>query len=215
MELSFIWCKPVDKTLALALETSIDPDFEDRSRGQLIIVPHLGSWEFLNLWLANRCELLSLYKPQKKPATDQFILDARSQNGAQLVATGTAGLRQVMRGLKQGKSVMVLPDQKPRRYKFHITSNFFGQPARTSGLIHSLCDRVACDVYIATALRDSKKPGYRIKIDKLDHAKLADSSQTSVDYLNQSIEKLVAFSPEQYQWGYPRFGKTVYHQIED
>ena len=215
VELSFLWCKPTDDSLALTIDTEITSEFESKSRGQLIIAPHLGSWEFLNLWLANRGPLLSLYKPQKNPQTDQFILEARSQNGAQLVATGTAGLRQVMKGLKLGKSVMVLPDQKPRRYKFHLTSDFFGQPARTSGLVHSLCDRVDCDVYIATALRETKKPGYRIKIDKLDHALLADSPQASVDYLNQSIEKLVAFSPEQYQWGYPRFGKTVYGQVDD
>jgi KDO2-lipid IV(A) lauroyltransferase len=214
LELSDIWCKPVAQSLASVSKVTAPDSFHQTTNGSIIIAPHLGSWELLNIWLADRCELISLYKPQDNSDTDYFMLQSRSRNGATLVSTSTSGLRQLMKGLRQGKCLMILPDQKPGKRSSKIDSPFFGHTAPTTSLIYNLCHRTKCNVYIATAIRSKSGDKFRIVVDTMNCDRLSASPESSAEYLNQSIESLVRTCPEQYQWGYPRFRKSVYRAIE-
>ena len=209
-ELAAIWCWRAERVLARVNESSISAAFAQSGGGRIVIVPHLGCWEVVSLWLAAQGNLMSLYKPQRDPGIDNFILKARSRNGAQLVATNSSGLRQLSRGLKQGKTAMILPDQRPKKNKTSHLSAFFGIPAPTSPLIHNLCKRIDCDVFIATALRQQKPGGFDLVIEKLDQDILGSDLQSSLDYMNSSIEELIKTCPQQYQWGYARFPWSTY-----
>jgi len=149
--------------------------------------------------------LISLYKPQTNPTVDQFVLNARSRNGAKLLPIDTSGLRQLSRGLKQGKTAMILPDQRPKKDKARIMANFFGHEAPTTPLIHNLCKRIDCDIFLATIFRESSDKAFQLNLYELDHEKLSADQQASLDYLNEQIEALIKQRPEQYQWGYSRF----------
>jgi Kdo2-lipid IVA lauroyltransferase/acyltransferase len=214
LELSKIWCSPVEKCLASVTKVTAPDSFNESSAGSIMIAPHLGSWELLNIWLADRFELISLYKPQDKSGTDYFMLQSRSRNGATLVPTSTSGLRQLMKGLQQGKCLMILPDQKPGKRSSKINSPFFGHSAPTTSLIYNLCHRTKSNVYISAAIRSETGDEFHIVVDTMDCEKLSASPESSAEYLNQSIESLVRSCPEQYQWGYPRFRKSVYRAIE-
>ena len=209
-ELACIWCWNVERVLDRINESKICEAFHNSSRGRIVIVPHLGCWEVVNLWLAAQGNLMSLYKPQRDPGIDAFILNARSRNGAQLLATNSTGLRQLSRGLKQGKTAMILPDQRPKKNKTSHLSAFFGLQAPTTPLIHNLCKRIECDVFIATALRQQKPGGFDLVIEQLDQNILRSDLQSSLDYMNGSIEALVKTCPQQYQWGYARFPWSTY-----
>jgi KDO2-lipid IV(A) lauroyltransferase len=209
-ELAAVWCRNVERVLDRVNESKICDAFHNSSRGRIVIVPHLGCWEVVNLWLAGQGTLMSLYKPQRNPVIDTFILNARSRNGAQLLATNITGLRQLSRGLKQGKTAMILPDQRPKENKTSHLSSFFGIPAPTTPLIHNLCKRIECDVFIATALRQQKPGGFDLVIEQLDQDILRSDLQSSLDYMNGSIEALVKTCPQQYQWGYARFPWSTY-----
>lgn len=214
-ELTAIWCWPVDKVLNLVNHENLCDAFQQSQKGRIVLVPHLGSWEILNLWLAREGNYMALYKPQINSRFDHFIFTARGRNGAEMLPIVASGLRRLSRGLKQGKTVMILPDQRPKKDKTRVMSTFYGQEAPTTPLIHNLCKRIDCDVFLATAFRDRNTARFNINIELLDHSKLASEQQTSVNYMNRAIESLIDKRPEQYQWGYSRFVRSTYRQLND
>jgi len=209
-ELAAIWCWPIEKVLAMTVSTNVCKSFASSQKSRIVIVPHLGNWELLNLWLASQYEFMSLYKPQDNPSTDQFVFNARSRNGAVLLPVDAPGLKQLSKGLRQGRNAMILPDQRPKKGKARILSKFFGYPAPTTPLIHSLCKRLDCDVFLATAFRDVGSGQFDITVKALELNKLSQDQQTSLDYMNSEIEALTRQHPEQYQWGYSRFKRSTY-----
>jgi len=214
LELAAVWCWSAEKILAEITSETVCDSFYRSKKGRIVIVPHLGSWELLNIWLAQQGDLISLYKPQTNPTVDQFVLNARSRNGAKLLPIDTSGLRQLSRGLKQGKTAMILPDQRPKKDKARIMANFFGHEAPTTPLIHNLCKRIDCDIFLATIFRESSDKAFQLNLYELDHEKLSADQQASLDYLNEQIEALIKQRPEQYQWGYSRFKPSIYQSID-
>lgn len=210
IEMASLWHQPMDKVLALIKNECLSDEYINDRQAKIIIAPHFGSWELLNLWLAQKGELFSLYKPARTKTLDEYILRKRKRNGAILVGTNTAGLRSLLKGLKQGASVMILPDQKPSKGSAQINAPFYGYSAPTSLLINSLIKKVKCSVYIAAAVRNIDDANFSIQLNKLDETKFSAQAQQSADYLNQSIEQFIAIDEAQYQWSYRRFSKKTY-----
>ncbi len=212
-EVAALWCWPAEKILARVTQENVCDNFTQSEKGRLVIVPHLGSWELLILWLAQQGEFMCLYKPQPGRSVDQFILEARSRNGAAMLPIDTAGLRQLSRGLKQGGTAMILPDQRPKKNKARHMSSFFGHQAPTTPLIHNLCKRIDCDVFIASIFRQNTLNSFELVIEALDHKILVSDMQASLDYMNRQIETFIRKQPEQYQWGYSRFMRSEYRSV--
>ncbi|MFV2031595.1 MAG: lysophospholipid acyltransferase family protein [Gammaproteobacteria bacterium] len=209
-ELAAVWCWPAEKILARIETKNVCDQFRDSGKGRIVIAPHLGSWELLNLWLASETRLWSLYKSPKNPAADRFILQARSRNGAQLAPTDASGLRKIIRGIKQGDTIMVLPDQRPRAGRAQVESRFFGRIAPTTPLVRNICRKVDCDAFIAVMYRQHAIGTFGLSIEPLAHDRLAADEQESAQYLNDEIEKRVKLHLAQYQWGYKRFERSEY-----
>jgi len=213
IELAAIWCWPVNKMLAKIEQQNVCEQFSRSNKGRLVIAPHLGSWELLNIWLAENGNQFSLYKPQRNAKVDSFIFRSRSRNGAQLVPTDASGLRKLLKGLKQGATVMILPDQKPNPGSAQIDSQFFGHAASTTALIRSICKKIDCDVFMGVMYRSEVATTFSLHIESLDHNQLATSDLDSAKYLNNQIELRVRSHREQYQWGYERFTRAEYDTV--
>lgn len=191
----------------------IDEQFHQDSHAKIIIAPHHGSWELLNLWLANHGPLYSLYKPARSAALDQFIINKRSRNNAHLVPVNTSGLRNLMKGLKNGASCMILPDQRPGKKTSRIEAPFFHKAAPTTLLIKSLARKIDCEVFIAAMTRDLETGTYQLTVRLLDRDKFLQEDLSSASYLNSSIEKFIQSSLAQYQWPYRRFDRHLYNGL--
>ena len=154
--------------------------------------------------------MLYRQRRQKYRETDSYIAAARSRSGGTLVPTSKQGLRELLVGLKRGRSILILPDQRPRLGKAYIDSTFFGHDAPTTTLVQNLCSKIDCDVFIASALRSTPPGEFDLRISSLEHARLAGDKVASAQYMNDAIEALVRTCPAQYQWGYQRFSKSTY-----
>jgi KDO2-lipid IV(A) lauroyltransferase len=209
-ELPAVWCWPVERVLERITATDICEEFFQSSRNRIILVPHLGSWETLGVWLGRHCDVIMLYKRRKNRQAESFIRQARARSGGNLAPTMKYGLRQLMIGMREGKSLVILPDQKPSGSKACIDSSFFGASARTTTLVHSLCRKFDCDVFIANVSRSEPAGEFSLQIRSLEHARLAAGSVSSAQYMNDQIETLVRQHPTQYQWGYRRFDSAAY-----
>ncbi len=213
VELAAVWCWPAHKILVKVVQENVCEQFFQSTKGRLVIAPHLGSWELLNIWLAENGNLFSLYKPQRNAKVDNFILQSRSRNGAQLVPTDASGLRKLFKGLKRGATVMILPDQKPARGSAQIDSHFFGHAAATTPLIQNICKKIDCDVFIGAMYRLKASTTFSLCIESLEHNQLAAAELESAQYLNDQIEIRVRSHLDQYQWGYERFTRAEYDTL--
>ncbi len=54
-----------------------------------------------------------LYRPAKQPWLAQMMLTARNRGGIQAVPTTLSGVRQMIKALRKGQAVGLLPDQVP------------------------------------------------------------------------------------------------------
>lgn len=210
VELAAVWCWPMDKIQRHIIREEVCDGFSESTRGRIILLPHLGSWETLAVWLGQRINVMYLYKQHKNEAIDAFVRQARARTGGIPVPTKKHGLRRLLLGLRQGGSVVILPDQRPRPNKVQIASTFFGLSAPTTTLVQNLCSKLDCDVFIAVVYRTSPVGDFGLCLEPLERARLAGDDQQSALYMNEQIEQRVRRFPEQYNWAYRRFSNQVY-----
>ena len=213
-ELAAVWCWPVEKILSRVTSTEVCEEFDRSTRGRIILAPHLGSWETLAIWLGKSCSPMMMYRRRKNKAVDSFVKDARARSGGTPVPTKKHGLRKLLIGLKEGGSLMILPDQQPARSKVKIEAEFFGVSAPTTTLVQNLSRKVDCDVFLAHMKRSSPPGEFSLSIQPLEHERLAADETSSAQYMNDQIEQLVRQSLEQYQWGYRRFSNNAYASVK-
>ncbi len=209
-ELAAVWCWPVEKILAQVTSIEVCEEFDRSTRGRIILAPHLGSWETLGIWLGKSCNAMIMYKRRKNKAVDSFVNEARARSGGSLVPTKKHGLRKLLIGLRDGGSLMILPDQQPSKSKAKIEAEFFGVSAPTTTLVQNLSSKVDCDVFLASMKRSSPPGEFSLSIQPLEHECLAADEASSAQYMNDQIEQLARLSLEQYQWGYRRFSNNAY-----
>jgi len=214
LELAYLWNHPVEQVLKSITKIKITEDFYRSDKPRIIIAPHQGSWELFNLWLADQTEVYSLYKPAHKNSIDQYLLQKRTRNGARLLPTNTAGLRQLLLALKDKKMCMILPDQKPGNKMAQTLAPFFGHQVKTQLLVKKLISKVDCNVFIGAITRDLGQAQYSLRILPLQADLLLQEDGQSSAYLNQAIEDFVKPDIMQYQWSYRRFPYQAYNLIQ-
>lgn len=200
-EAAALWTWPLPRLAALVVEARGAHLLHERSsRGLLVLAPHFGNWEFLGYYLSTFGPLTPLYERPASKTLDAALLAARSRLGSQPAPDTTSGLRRVLKVLRDGGMVAVLPDQVPRS---GVTAPFFGHPAATVLLVHKLLRHANPNVVVATATRT--EGGFVTDIDTVDEAIRDPDATKSAAAMNAAVEAVVRRDPAQYQWEYKRF----------
>jgi KDO2-lipid IV(A) lauroyltransferase len=171
--------------------------------GTLVLLPHMGNWELMSSFFGERGSATAMYGHSENAILDDIIHKARERSGIVLVHTGVSGVRALLKALKAGNFVLMLPDQVPQRGvgKF---ARFFGEPAYTMTLATNLLQRTGAKAVCGFCMR-SPDGKYELVFRTVDEAIYDPDEATALAGLNKSIEKCVLDCPEQYQWGYKRF----------
>ena len=175
--------------------------------GVILLMPHLGCWEFMSLYLGRDYAINALYDPPHQAALEPIILRARQRQGARLYPAGPAGLRHLVKGLRQGELLAILPDQLPGSQASGVIAPFFDQPALTMLLIQRLSQIGRPRILYGAAKRQLGPEGirYTIQIRAADADLYSEDALVHAQSLNAGIEAMVRAYPEQYQWSYKRF----------
>ena len=146
--------------------------------------------------------MTSIYEPPKIKSLNSWIKNNREKFGADLVPANSSGVKKVLKALKNGEVVGILPDQFPPKNSGE-EALFFDIKTRTMTLIHNLINRTNCDVLTAAALRadDGWEVHFKIVEDDLFNS----NKFVSLNALNNEVQEMIKLSPEQYQWEYKRF----------
>lgn len=179
------------------------PQAIENNQGVILAIPHLGNWEMLGLYAADKYPTTSMYQKPKISQLDTIIKNGRQRFGSKLVPTDNQGVRAMLKALKNNELVCILPDQEPSEGK-GVFAPFFGIQAYSMSLISRFAKKTNSVVLMSYCKRLANGEGYEIVFSPLD--KINEGSlEESVIYLNSEIEKCILELPEQYQWSYKRF----------
>ncbi|TDT44452.1 KDO2-lipid IV(A) lauroyltransferase [Halospina denitrificans] len=207
-EMGMSWCWPIPKVQELITHVEGLEYLQqglDQKNGIILIAPHLGNWEILNHFFRQYLYMTVMYRPVKVPAVDNFIFETRKRVGVGLVPASREGVMALFEILENNGVVAVLPDQKPRP-KSGVIAPFFGYPALTGKLIGELAAETDAYLLCCYAKR-LENGGYGVVLTPGDPEIRNREPVASATALNKSIEECIRDCPEQYQWGYKRFGR--------
>jgi len=112
-------------------------------------------------------------------------------------------VRQMIKALRRGEAVGLLPDQVPPEGQ-GLWAPFFGREAYTMTLAVRLAQQTGATVLLARAERLPWGRGYDVYLEPLPEP-LADTLEAAVLQINQAMEHVIRQCPQQYLWGYARY----------
>lgn len=217
LEMPRLWLRPADQAIGESLQWEGEALIEQRlgkPGGLLFLTPHMGSFEIAAQAVAERFgaqqPLTVLYRPARQAWLREFEASARARPGMATVPANLSGVRQMLRALRRGESVGLLPDQVPPEGQ-GVWAPFFGRPAYTMTLAARLAQQTGAPLLAVWCERLPRGAGFVMRISELAHAVPAASGDEAADALaaataiNRSMEALIRQNPGQYLWGYHRY----------
>ena len=204
-ELPFIWCAPADRVLQTAAIENWDVAQAalDAKQGVIFLTPHLGCFEIIAQAIAARTPLTALYRPPRKAALKPLLEQARARQNLDLAPANLSGVRVLLKTLKKGGAVGLLPDQVPQNGE-GVWANFFGRPAYTMTLPAKLHQMTGAPIILSYAERQPHGAGYVIRFVRFE-GDLGGSAEEQARAINAAMEQLIAQCPQQYFWSYHRY----------
>lgn len=181
-----------------------------RRGGVIFLTPHLGCFEITAQMLRQRFSsqygpLTVLYRPARQPALARVVEQARRRDGLDTAPATLAGVRQLIRALRRGQAVGLLPDQVPPEGQ-GVWSPVFGRPAYSMTLAARLVHKTGADLLLVWGERLPRAGGFRLHVEPFGDA-LSPDLEVAVGQINRAMEDLIRQCPEQYLWGYGRYKK--------
>lgn len=206
-ELAKVWGATPERALALVRRVHGREHLDAaraQGRGVIVAAPHLGCWELLNLWLCAQGPLAILYRVPQHAEWEALLRDARGKLGATQVRADAAGVRELLRCLKQGMTLGILPDQRAKGGEGEFAP-FFGLPCKSMTLLSRLAEKTDAPVVFGFAERLPRGEGFDLHFLPADPDIASADRAVAVGALHRGIEACVRRAPTQYQWTYKRY----------
>lgn len=215
LELPYLWLRPPQAALSPPVRwegASLIEAAHADGRGIVFLTPHLGSFEvtaqaYAERYAAAQGPITVLYRPARKPWLRELVDTARNRPGLATAPATLAGVRQMIRALRRGEAVGLLPDQVPPQ-GLGTWVPFFGQPAYTMTLAARLVQQTGATPLLAWGERLPRGAGYVVRVSALPEALPLDdpaAPERCAEVINRAMERLIRACPQQYLWGYNRY----------
>jgi KDO2-lipid IV(A) lauroyltransferase len=179
--------------------------------GVLFLTPHMGCFEIAAQAYAQRFgaqqPITVLFRPARQAWLSGLMSTARERPGLHMAATTLAGVKQLIKALRAGHAVGLLPDQVPPEGQ-GVWAPFFGRDAYTMTLSARLAQTAGTQIVLAWGERLSWGRGYLVHVRPLDRVlgeALANEPALAARQINRAMERLVRECPRQYLWSYDRY----------
>ncbi len=174
-----------------------------QGKGVILVIAHLGSWEYLSFLPFLTGQRWSvIVKGIKNPYLDRDVTDLRCQMKVNPVPKKDKNaVKLIMKELKQNHGAAILIDQWAGPDGVWV--DFFGAPTSTTSVPARLAQRVGTPMVPAYCIR--KGPGhYEIQID--DPVPAAGCGELEITQrLNGLLERKIREYPEQWLWMHRRW----------
>lgn len=180
-------------------------------KGVVMVGPHLTSLELTGLLLSFITVYQSVYRPHNNPFLDYLIAKGRSvklPNGEASLPISNRDTRRMLRHLKSGGSMVILPDQKYRA-KGSIDVPFFGKIAPSNPAVSKISKLTGCAVVPIYSRRLSNNH-YEVEfLPALENFPSGDDYQDTL-ILHKIYEDEIRRHPSQYLWVHNRWNLKEY-----
>jgi KDO2-lipid IV(A) lauroyltransferase len=184
---------------------------QSHGAGVLFLTPHLGCFEITAQAYAQRFgarqPVTVLFRPARQPWLRDLVANARVRPNLCTAPTTLGGVKQLIKAMKAGHAVGLLPDQVPPAGQ-GVWAPFFGRDAYTMTLSARLAHTAGAQVVLIWGERLSWGRGYLVRVRPF---RLPEGDSLSADLaeaagqINRAMESLVKERPEQYLWSYDRY----------
>jgi KDO2-lipid IV(A) lauroyltransferase len=209
LELARIWMRPLEEAIPLVAEVDGWEHVEaaqQAGKGIVFLTPHLGCFEITAQYLSSFGDITVLYRAPKSAVAQELILTGRKRAHLHLAPADLSGVRALIKALKKGEMVGMLPDQAPKTGE-GAWLKFFGRYAYTMTLAARLTETGAASL-LTWGERLPGGRGYRVHFQP-PHNPLAGSTVDRAQQINFEIEALIRQCPSQYLWGYNRYKRPA------
>lgn len=203
MELPWVWRRPFEAVVASVSQIHGWEHFEAaqaQGKGVIVLTPHIGCFEVIGLYIAARTQMTCMYRVPRWKFLDTLMHEGRERGQMKLAPTDLGGVRQLLKALKKGQVIGVLPDQVPGNGEGEWVP-FFGRPAYTMTLIGRLIEASGAGVVMCASERLPRGEGYALHFTPLTF----DAGTSIPLQMNAALETVIRDHPEQYLWSYNRY----------
>lgn len=205
LELPFVWLSSrqrLEKKVQIENWNLVQAAI-DRKKGVIILTPHLGCFELIGQAIAWHTKMTALYRPPRKAILKPLLEDARASSGMVLAPANLSGVRTLVKALKKGEVIGLLPDQVPQEGE-GVWADFFGKPAYTMTLSAKLQTMTGATIILIYAERLPWGRGYIQHCIPFEGSLDGDAQQQAT-IINHAMEKIIAKASAQYFWSYHRY----------
>jgi KDO2-lipid IV(A) lauroyltransferase len=213
-ELPWVWMRPHETKLDGLMKWDGAEHFEaamQAGKGAIIMSPHLGSWEIGAQAIAEKFgptygPMVALFRPARKAWLEPLVANARTRPYLDSAPTSLAGVRTLIRALRNGGYTAILPDQVPPLGQ-GVWAPFFGRDVYTMTLLGKLAQQTGAQVIMTWCERLPAGQGFCMHMRPFDAPEMKDtnvSPEVAAAAVNRGVESMVLDAPGQYLWGYAR-----------
>jgi Kdo2-lipid IVA lauroyltransferase/acyltransferase len=159
-----------------------------------------AAWTGLTLGVAR--PWMTLYADQVNPRMDRWIQQGRLRFGHATLVSRRLGVRPVLKGLKEGASLYLLPDMDLGE-QGAVFVPFFGIPTATVTSLSRFARLAQRPVVSVTARMVAD--GYEVEVGPVWSAFPGDNDEADTQRMNAELERHVHRMPGQYHWLHRRF----------
>jgi KDO2-lipid IV(A) lauroyltransferase len=146
-----------------------------------------------------------LFRPARQAWLAALQATARGRPGLATAPADLSGVRLLLRALKRGETVGLLPDQVPPQGQ-GVWAPFFGRPAYTMTLAARLVQQTGAALGLLWCERLPHGAGYVVHVlDMAEALPAGGDDAAAAASVNRAMEAVIARAPQQYLWGYHRY----------
>lgn len=205
-ELPYVWLRPQQEVLSRIVRVegaSLIEAARAEGASVLMLTPHLGCFEICAQYCSTHAPITVLYRPPRKAALRPLMEMGRARGNVRVAPADVSGVRKLLKALRSGEMVGMLPDQAPKEGEGAWVP-FFGRPAWTMTLAARLSEVKGVRVIMIWAERLPEGAGYVLHLSE-PVTPIQGDLETRCVAINREMERLVRSCPAQYLWAYNRY----------
>ena len=182
--------------------------YKEKNQPVIFCLAHLGNWDFLidNIDIIYP-KLAVIYRKANNPYIDKEMLLSRKNKYVKMIAKGRSGAADLLNAVKEGRSLVMLIDQKMNE---GIEVPFLGKPAMTASAIAKLSLKFKLPIVPLKIIR-TKGSYFRATIYQPIFYKKTDNNHQDIYNimlkLNNIVSGWIKDHPEQWFWFHNRWDK--------
>jgi Kdo2-lipid IVA lauroyltransferase/acyltransferase len=177
----------------------------DTGRGVIFLTPHLGTFEIASLFIGSQMPMTAMFRTPRVAWAEPMMRAGRDRMQIRSQPAEMSGIRAMLKALRRGETVGLLPDQVPDAGKGGEGewAHFFGRPAYTMKLAQKFAKTTGALVVMVACVRLAAGAGYRLVFAPVPP--FSDDAQASARELNTAVERAIGLAADQYLWSYNRY----------